>query len=294
MAARVLGRVIDGAAWAGSRMPARPAHALATIGGHAEWALRPRKRRMLAANLCHALELPADHRTVRRTVRHEIVNEAHRSADLLWALGRPDEFARTVQLDGAETLRSTAEQGRGMIVVGMHLGGWELATGLPRVLIPVPTTVIVADDWLAWAISHMRVTNGLRIMYRSASAIRAARLLRAGEALLMLGDDGGGAANPRTHAVRLLDSTADIPAGMATLSRLCQSPIVTFAVVPIGRRRWRAQIGAAIEPPAKWTGDDGEREVVQRVADRWTELLRAYPEHWAAPYRIGWHEESGA
>ena len=69
---------------------------------------------------------------VRRTVRREIVNEAHRSADLLWALGRPDEFLTTVELDGIENINEAAAQGRGVILSGIHLGGWEVATAVPR------------------------------------------------------------------------------------------------------------------------------------------------------------------
>ena len=95
LAARVLAEVIDGAVWAGSRVPAALAHTLATIGGHGEWALRPGKRRRLATNLAHALGARTDDsQRSGAAVRREIVNEAHRSADLLWALGRPQRVPR--------------------------------------------------------------------------------------------------------------------------------------------------------------------------------------------------------
>ena len=60
LAARVLARVIDVAAWTGSRIPAGVAHPLATAGGTAEWAVRSAKRRRLGINLAHALALPPD------------------------------------------------------------------------------------------------------------------------------------------------------------------------------------------------------------------------------------------
>ena len=285
----MLAAVIDGSAWVGSRVPARLAHALATIGGHAEWAVRPSKRRRLAENLAHALAADAHDRSVRRAVRREIVNEAHRSADLLWALGRPQQFLATVELDGIERAQAAAECGNGVILAGIHLGGWEVATAVPRAALSVPTTVVVADDWLAWAIAHMRVTAGLRVMYRTSSAVRSARLLRRGEALLMLGDDGWGD-EPRTHAVRFLDSRAALPAGLVTLSRLCRSPVVTFAVVPTGRRRWRVIVDEPVGPPPEGSREDGERELLQHVADRWSAMIRSYPEQWAASYRIRWIE----
>jgi lauroyl/myristoyl acyltransferase len=289
LAARVLARVIDVAVWGGSRMPAGAAHGLATVGGHVEWAVRPGKRRGLATNLAHALGLQPGDAMVRRAVRREIVNEAHRSADLLWALGRPDELLATVQLDGIENINEAAAQGRGVILSGIHLGGWEVATAVPRAAVTVPTSVIVADDWLAWAIAHMRVTVGLRVIYRTEHALRAARRLQAGEALLVLGDDGWGS-EPRTYPTRFLDSCADLPAGVVTLSRLCQSPIVGFAVLPTGKRRWRAIIDQPVGPPARTGGAEDEQKVLQILADRWSELIHANPEHWAAAYRIRWRD----
>jgi lauroyl/myristoyl acyltransferase len=284
----VLARVIDGAAWAGGRMPAGLAHALATFGGHAEWALRPAKRRGLALNLAHAVASHPGAADVRRLVRREIVNEAHRSADLLWALGRPDDLLASVELVGIEHAQRAAAAGKGLIIAGVHVGGWEIATAVPRAVLPVPTTVIVADDWLAWAIEHMRTTAGLRIMYRTAPAIRAARRLRAGEALLVLADDGWGA-EPRTYPVRFLDSSADLPAGAVALARLCGSPIVSFTVLPAGRRRWQVLVDAAVAPPDRDGGPDGEQAALQILADRWSELIRAHPDQWAAAYRIRWH-----
>jgi lauroyl/myristoyl acyltransferase len=289
LAARVLAQVIDTAVWGGSRVPAGVAHGLAIVGGHVEWAVRPGKRRRLATNLAHALGARPTDVAVRRAVRREIVNEAHRSADLLWALGRPDEFLATVDLDGIENINEAAAQGSGVILSGIHLGGWEVATAVPRAAVTVPASVIVADDWLAWAIAHMRVTAGLRVIYRTEHALRAARRLQAGEALLVLGDDGWGS-EPRTYPTRFLDTCADLPAGVVTLSRLCQSPIVGFAVLPTGPRRWRAIIDQPVGPPERTGGADAEQKVLQILADRWSELIRANPEHWAAAYRIRWRD----
>jgi lauroyl/myristoyl acyltransferase len=287
LAAHVLAKVIDAAAWGGCRVPPRVAHALATIGGTAEWALRPQMRRALALNLAHAIDRAPDDPVTAMLARREIVNEAHRSADLLWALGRPDEMLRTTPVDGVEHAQRAAAEGRGLILAGIHVGGWEVATAVPRAVLPVPTSVIVADDWLAWAIAHMRATAGLRVVYRTEPAIRVARLLRGGEALLVLGDDGWGA-DPRGYEVRFLDGWAVLPAGIVSLSRLTGSPIVCFFVLPEGPRRWRVLIDPAVAPPGRREGPAGEQRVLQELADRWSEVIRAYPEHWAARYRIRW------
>ena len=290
IAARVLGHVIDGAARVGSWLPVRVAHRLAVVGAHAEWAIRVGKRRQLATNLAHATGATPRSRPVRRLVRQVFVNEARRSADLLWAIGRPDELLAGFEVLGAEHAAAAAARGRGMILAGIHLGGWEVAAAMPARVIPVPTTVLVADNWLAWAIQHVRSTAGLLVMYRARSAIGPARVLRRGEALLVLGDDASGGASHR-HAVRFCDGQADLPAGIVTLARLSGSPIVTFVVVPTGPRRWRAVIEPPIEPPARRGGAADETAVMQEVADRWTAMIRAHPDQWAASFPIAWRDQ---
>ena len=287
LAGRVLGRVIDTAAWVGCRVPGGLAHGLAAVGGTCEWALRPRKRRVLAHNLSHAVGLPPEAPRVRRLVRREMLNEARRSADLLWALGRREEFLASVVLEEGAHARDATRDGRGVILAGIHLGGWEVATAVPAALMDVPVTVITADDWLAWAIDHKRAEAGLRVMYRTEPALRAARLLRRGEALLMLGDDEAGG-EVRSFPVRFLDGRAVLPGGVVSLARLSGAAIVCFYVLPGGPRRWRVLVDPPVAAPERDEGEAGEARVLQELADRWSAVIRAHPDQWAASHRIRW------
>jgi lauroyl/myristoyl acyltransferase len=288
LAARVLRGAIVGASAVAGRLPVRVVHPLAELGAAAEWAVRPAKRRRLAENLCHVLGLPPDDPAVRALVRREVRNEARRSADFLWSLARPDELEATTRIDGREHIDEALARGRGVLLVSTHVGGWEVATALPKEVLPVPTTAIVTDDWLAWAVEGLRVRAGLGIMYDSEPMSKAARLLQSGEAILVLGDyakDG-----MRTYAVRLLDAVAELPAGPATLARLCGTPLVPFTVLPVAPRRWRVDIEPLLEPPARDDGEAGERALLQELADRWSVTLRTHAEHWAAVYPMTWHE----
>lgn len=288
LAARVLRGAILGASAVVSRLPPAALPPLTSAGGTIEWALRPAKRRRLAENLCHALGLPPDHPDVKALVRREIRNEARRSADFLWAVARPDELVATTEVVGREHIEAALDRGRGVVLVSLHVGGWEVATALPRAVVPVPTTAVVTDDWLAWAVEGLRMRAGLGILYDTEPATKAVRLLQRGEALLLLGDY----AKPwmRTYPVRLLDAVAELPAGIASLARLCGSPVIPFSVLPRGVRRWRVEIGPPLEPPARDGGEDAERELTQRLADRWSEMLRTHAEHWAAVYPMTWRE----
>jgi lauroyl/myristoyl acyltransferase len=281
----VLAVVIDLAAAVGSRLPAGLTHGVAVIGGTIEWLVRPGLRRTLATNLSHVVGSAPDSRVVRRMVRHEILNEARRSADLLWAIGDRAAFVDSVRIDGADHASDTASRGDGMLLVGIHLGGWEVATPVPAVVVPVPTTVITADDWLAWGIDHVRSAAGLHTI-RADEVVGALRLLRRGECLLLLGDH---ALDPRTRRlpVEFCGTSAALPAGVVTLSRLARAPIVTFDVLPLGPRRWHVTVDEPIDPPL--TADD-EPAVLQVLADRWTATIRAHPEHWSARFPIAWGE----
>jgi lauroyl/myristoyl acyltransferase len=282
----VLARVIDAAAFAGSRLPAAVAHGLAVVGGHTEWALRPRKRAVLAGNLSHAVALQPDAAPVRRLVRHEIVNEARRSADLLWAIGKPAEFAASTEFVGAEHARTALDAGRGVVLAGVHLGGWELAAGLPAQVLGTPATVIVADDWLAWAMQHVRASAGLTLTSPSA-ALGAARALARGEIAIVFGDDAR--AGPRRHPVPFCDAVASLPAGVVSLAQMTGAVLVPFSVTPVARRRWRAVLDPAIEPPPRRAADQDVADVLGRLAGRWTSAITSHPAHWAAVFPIEWH-----
>jgi KDO2-lipid IV(A) lauroyltransferase len=285
----VLAGVITASAAVGSRLPSRAAHRLAVVGGTLEWAARPMKRRQLATNLGHALALPPHDEHVRRLVRREVVNEARRSADLLWALGKPDELLATTEVVGREHIEQAVALDKGIILTSLHVGGWEVAAAIPARVVPVPTTVVVTDDWLAWAMARTRTASGLRIVYRSEPAVRAATLLRNGEALLVLGEIEGDR-HARSYSVRFLDGVAEFQAGAIALARLCGSPIIPFSVLPLAPRRWRVTVEPPIPPPTRAEGRAGERRVLQELADRWSDLVRTYPEHWAAVYPIRWAE----
>lgn len=287
-AARVLRGAIVAASTVAAGLPAALVDRLAVAGGTIEWAARPAKRRRLAENLSHTQGLPRDHPRVRELVRREVRNEARRSADFLWAVARPEDVVATTRIEGREHIDDALASGRGLLLVSTHVGGWEVATALAAKVVPVPTTAIVTDDWLAWAVEGLRVRAGLGIMYDSEPVAKAARLLRAGEAILVLGDYAK--EGMRTYPVRLLDAVAELPAGPATLARLCGTPLVPFSVLPEAPRRWRVEIESPLAPPARAAGEDGERALLQALADRWTVTLREHAEHWAAVYPLTWRK----
>jgi lauroyl/myristoyl acyltransferase len=287
-AARVLRGAIRAGAATGGRLPAPLAHGFAQVGGTLEWAARPRKRRILAGNLAHALGRSPSDPSVRRAVRQEVVNEGRRSADLLWALARPEEVLATTRVEGLDGALGVLRRGNGIILASAHLGGWEVATSLAAPVLGVPASALVTDDWLAWAVAPLRERGRMRVIYTSEPLSRVTERLRRNECLVLLGDIV--VPGMRTYPTRFLDGVAELPAGVAALSRLTGAAIVPMAILPEAPRRWRVELGTPIPAPARASRRDGERTALQALADAWTATIRANVEHWAAVYPIPWRE----
>ena len=287
LAARALGGVIALAAELGARLPARAAHRLAVAGGTLEWAARPGKRRTLAVNLGHARAAPPDDAGVRRLVRREIVNEARRSADLLWSVGRPDEMLANVRIEGAGPVLAEIAAGHGVILAGPHIGGWEVAVPVPTAVLDVPVSVLASDDWLAWAVDGIRRRSGLQVVYLTDDPRLMVARLRDGEALLMFADIVPDA-RTRTMPVRFLDGTVALPAGPAALSRMSGAVIVPLAVLPVDARAWVVHLAPPIPAPPRRSGGEGEQAVLQQLADAWSAVIEEHAEQWAAVYPLAW------
>ena len=285
-AGRVLAATITAASAIGCRLPAGSAHLLARAGGTAEWALRPRKRRILAENLAHAIDEPASSVAVRRAVRREIVNEAHRSADFLWGAGRPDRVRRDCRVDGLGRLRRALHRGRGAILVAPHLAGWEAVFPLVELIAPVRVAAVVEDDGRAWAVARIRTRAAVELIPASAPPRRVPAVLAAGGVVAILPDN----VRPgmRTVQVRLLGARILLPAGAGWMARVAQAPVVTASVLPLAPRSWVVEIGPVLDPPPPRSGRAGEAALMQAVADVWTPLLRAHPTQWAAVEPLPW------
>jgi lauroyl/myristoyl acyltransferase len=287
-AAKVLRHVIAAAAAAGGRLSPDTSARLARIGGTIEWAARRRKRRVLSENLARALGPSATASRLRAVVREEIVNEGRRSGDFLWGVAHPELAARSMRIDGMHHLRDALAHGHGAVLASPHIGGWEVIVPLAALVHDISVTVMVEDDWLAWAVADIRTRGGLDVVSISEPPLRALNALRDGQVVVVLAD----VAQPgmRTAEVTMLGAPLLLPAGPAALSRIARAPLLPFAVLPIDTRAWRLWIGEPIGPPPRASGRAGEIAATQALADVWSEIIRAHPTHWAAVYPMPWRD----
>ena len=231
-------------------------------GGTAEWALRPRKRRSLAENLCHALGLPAwapgreGARPPRGSERGPSLGRSP-----LGARG-PTSCSRRRRSPDESTCSAALGRGNGVLLVSAHIGvgGGDGAACARSSRCRRPRSC--TDDWLAWAVAGLRARAGLGLLYDTEPASRR------GVA------PARGRGDPRPRRLRegldahlpgrLLDAFAELPAGAAALARLCGTPIVPFMVLPLGPRRWRVEAESPLFPPDRNGGAEARRALCSR------------------------------
>lgn len=267
-----------------ARLPPGAVDRMATAGGHVEWALRPRKRRLLRVNLAHALARAADDPVVAALAHEVVVTGARRAADVLWAFARPAEALARLRIEPPRGLDELVDTERGVILAGAHAGGFEfaLACGLAR---GHHVAVLTDMNPTALALARWRLAGGAELLPADTPPRTAVARLRAGGVLVVLADLHR--PGMRGRNVHFLDGEAMLPAGPAALARLTGAPIVPFAVLPIARRAYRLALAAPLLAPARHDRP-GERQLAQALADALSATLRAHPRQWDAVDPIPW------
>lgn len=174
-----------------SVLPLTLLRALAVPAAMVIGVLPSRRHATLRANL--ALAFPnLDERELRRLARANRVEMLTTvvEAALLWHRSRAWIERRIVAVEGQAWLDRLLAEGRGLLVLGGHLGQWELAILHGHLTLPVafvykPPRSAVADRLLA---SYRSRFGGEMIPTGGPALRRALRQLRAGRALGMLFD----------------------------------------------------------------------------------------------------------
>ncbi len=203
--------------------------------------------------------------------------------------GRGGIEGRIQGRDATEALlRRLLDGGRGVIVLGMHLGQWDLALAhLASCGAPVTVVMRREDGEFARYAAAVRDAAGVRVAYAREDPWMMVDLLaalRRNEIVAMQGDRPYGG---RTTSVSLFGAGTEIPAGPAELSRASGAPILPAVLVFEGHRRFRV---LSVEPidPAK------EEAIPERVAAAMESLIARRPSQWFNFYDVWAGPAAGA
>jgi KDO2-lipid IV(A) lauroyltransferase len=233
-----------------------------------------------------ALALESNVRQSGTRARRAFVNFSQYLVDLLRMEDlRREDFEPRVEMEGWEHFEAAYRRGKGVILVTMHMGHWDLA-GAAIALRGYPVTAIVEDiapPRLNAIVQDARRALGIEVIAATslsrdlAAAARVLRVLRRGQVLALMVDEPE---KERQLAVRFLGVETMVPAGPAALALATGAPIVPGVLVRASKRRYKGLIGSPIEPGSNGNREEALQVLSQRVVGAFEPWVRCYADQW--------------
>jgi predicted LPLAT superfamily acyltransferase len=202
-----------------------------------------------------------------------------------------------IEVKGLELLRRTLAKGRGCILLGAHLGSFELL----RTLAPehgLSVNVVMYEENAAKITGVLNTLNpevGSRTIVPGEldTVLRISECLAHGEIIAMLGDRSAGSG--KSVMCRFFGREAVFPQGPLLLALSLRVPVYWVAGLYEGGKRYVIHLESLCEEPnadgaerAAWT-----REWTQRYAERLEHFCRIAPYNWFNFYDF-WGRSPGA
>ncbi len=275
-------------------LPHRAAYGLGTALAGTMLTLRPGRFSALRSNLRHVLP-DADERTMRRVMRANVHNLARSWIDVMEMGFRGEELTARVHPKDTEYLLEPQKRGRGVVIVSLHLGSWELGLAawnhrfgqmavLAEVLRPQPLfdRIVAARNRLGVQVipidvASMRTGDSDTARRLGASALRDVyRVLRAnGMVAMALDRDLAGSGEP----MPFFGAPVPIPIGVVEIAIRTGA-----AIVPIVLLREGDDVIGQCYPEVVHDAAAERGPEVRRVASELLRLLerviREHPEQW--------------
>ena len=219
-----------------------------------------------------------------RDVARHYLTFARTLQDRIYFLaGRSAEFA--VEQHGTDSLESVLAKGRGCVLLGSHLGSFELLRVIGSLEHKLPVNVLLYPDnaaKFAALAAEIRPELGSRVIPagRPDTMLRVKECLERGEIVGLLGDRTLRA--ERTVQCDFLGAAATFPQGPLLLAALLKAPVVLFFGLYLGGKRYAIHF----EPFAEEleVGSRGRAERLQpwiaRYAARLEHYCRLAPYNW--------------
>jgi predicted LPLAT superfamily acyltransferase len=229
-------------------------------------------------------------------VARHFLSFAHAVLDRALLLGGRDA-GFLIRTEGVEALLAILAQGRGCILLGAHLGSFEVLRTVARQA-PVPVWALMYRH-NAGAMTRLldRLAPGLRDRVLeigdTASMIRARECLERGEMVGILGDRAP--PGHRMVSVPFLGAPASFPSGPFVLASLLGAPVVLFRAVRTGPRQYDVRFEPFADRIALRRGarDEDLRAAIGCYAAALEAGCRTYPLQWFNFFRF-WGDWDGS
>ena len=244
------------------------------------WLFSPKARRASRDFLARVYGRPASTREVFRHF-HAFASTLLDRIEIL--AGNAAGFQ--VRLHGTEVLESLRGNNRGCLLLGSHLGSFEILRVIGESRGHLAVNLVMHEDnarqmsrWLrglAPELAKRVIAPG-----QPETLLRVRECLERGELVAMLGDRVLG--EERTVTCEFLGARARFPAGPILAAALLQVPVVTFFCLHRGARSYDAHFEPLVEriPEHREMRDELVASCVRRYAARLEAHARAAPENW--------------
>lgn len=260
---------------------------LGDLLGTCAYLLLPHDRAVAYSNLNIAfgdsMPLARKRLIVRNTFRHF----ARAVLGMFWAKGKSQEqVLKRYEVQNLDLLRRIQARGKGVIVVSMHLGDWELGSlalgwlGAPMTIVVEPTR----NPAIERRVTALRTLSGHRAVAPRFALIRMARALQQGGAVGMLVDVNG----RRNRGGVWLDFFG-LPvfngAAEAVMAVRWGAPIIFAHVEQLPNGRGKIVFGPEVCCTGSGDFDADVKELSQRCLTLCEDLIKQHPEQWLWTYK---------
>lgn len=271
-----LGLAVRGLGLLGLRVAIRAGAGLGRLG------YRPFhvRRKQVEANLRIAYP-ERDARWIRQTAEATYAHLGREAVSTLLLARRPEALLATVSFEGLDVLRRGLETGRGVLLLGGHLGNWELGVGA-LALSGLPVSAVVRSQrnpLFDRRIVSVRRGFGIELIPRGEARREALDALRSNRIVVLIADQD---ARRSGVFVPFFNRPASTPRGPAILARRAGAMLAFFAPVrePDGRLRMRIE-------PLDMTHTRDSESLLDRVTTAYVMALEKAVR--AAPEQYLWH-----
>lgn len=262
-------------------LPIRLAYSFACFIADVTFVLWRRGRADMTANMAQVLGGGPPRPRVRWLARHALRNYAKYLVDFLRAHAPTrEEVSRRMTFNQWQPFDEALAGGKGAILVGLHMGNWDLGGAL-LALKGYPLNVVVdtfRNRRLNDMVQGIRSSLGMKTIPREEAARRVLQALRRNEALAILMDrPAGGDAGVE---VEFFGRMTVVPAGAATLALRTGARIVPAGMVRLPDDRFLGLVDRCIAYEPTGDRERDVRELTQQIMDSLARWVREYPDQW--------------
>lgn len=269
---------LRGFAWLLPGLPLRVAYGFANVAGVLAYVLVPGARHGLEANISRVTGGPSGSRSRRSLAIGVFQADAKNWVDTLRIRRISDQaLLETVHVEGWEHLDRALTRGKGAILLGIHLGNFDL---VGQILLARGYNLIVPVERMRpQALFHFltdgRRSRGMRLVAVDEAPKELLRSLRAGKIVGVTGDRQIAGKGMR---VEFFGQGATLPRGPVSLARLSGAPLLLAYGIRLPSNSFQGYIA----PPMYVAREANESRAMRDVAKLMEVPIREHIDQWLA------------